>query len=280
MLYLILAILSSALLSVIMRVSERYSRNAMTMLAANYLMCALASVVYAGGVSMPADSAGMGLTLGIGLVNGALYLGGFVLLKWNISRCGVVLPSTFMKLGVMVPTVAAMLIFGEQPRITQLIGVAVAVGAILLIQGVGAKGEGSAGLGGLILLMLVGGTADTMSKVYETWGNPALKNHFLLFTFAAALVLCVILCIVRKQRATLMDVLWGLLLGVPNYYSARFLLLSLGEVPAVVAYPTFSVGTIVLVTLVGALAFKERLEKRKIGALSMIVVALALLNAG
>ena len=278
MLYLVLAIASSALLAVIMRVSERYSRNDMTMLAANYLMCALASVAYAGGVSMPADTTGMGLTVGVGLVNGALYLAGFVLLKWNITRSGVVLPSTFMKLGVLVPTVAAMLIFGEQPRITQLIGVAVALGAILLIQGVGGKGEGSGGLGGLILLMLCGGTADTMSKVYETWGNPALKNHFLLFTFLVALMLCAALCILRRQKVTLMDALWGLLLGVPNYYSARFLLLSLEEVSAVVVYPTFSVGTIVLVTLVGALIFREKLGRRKMAVLGMVMAALALMN--
>ena len=153
-----------------------------------------------------------------------------------------------------------------------------ALGAILLIQGVGGKGEGSGGLGGLILLMLCGGTADTMSKVYETWGNPALKNHFLLFTFLVALMLCAALCILRRQKVTLMDALWGLLLGVPNYYSARFLLLSLEEVSAVVAYPTFSVGTIVLVTLVGALIFREKLGRRKMAALGMVMAALALMN--
>jgi len=278
MLYLVLAIASSALLTVIMRVSERYSRNEMTMLAANYLMCALASLAYAGGLQMPADASGLGLALGTGLVNGALYLAGFALLKWNISRSGVVLPSTFMKLGVIVPTIAAVLIFGEQPRVTQILGVAMAIGAILLIQGRGEKAEKGAGLGGLILLLLSGGTADTMSKVFETWGNPVLKNHFLLFTFLVALVLCVILCIAKKQKVTLMDVLWGLLLGVPNYYSARFLLLSLEEVPAVVAYPTFSVGTIITVTLVGALAFKEKLGKRKLAALGVILAALVMMN--
>lgn len=278
MLYLILAILSSALLTVIMRVSEKYSRNDMTMLAANYLMCAVASAAYAGGLSMPADTTGLGLTIGGGLVSGVLYLAGFVLLKWNIARSGVVLPSTFMKLGVIVPTIAAVLIFGEQPRVTQLLGVALALGAILLIQGVGGKKERSAGLGGLILLLLSGGTADTMSKVYETWGNPVLKEHFLLFTFLVALLLCAVLCVVRKQKVTLMDILWGLLLGVPNYYSARFLLLSLEQVPAVAAYPTFSVGTIITVTLFGVLLFREKLEKRKLAALGMILVALVMLN--
>jgi len=278
MLYLLLAILSSAVLSAIMRVSERYCRNEMVMLAANYVMCALASAAYAGGIGLPADATGLGLTVGAGLVNGVLYMAGFVLLKWNIRRAGVVLPATFMKLGVLVPAMAAMLIFGEQPRAAQLIGVAVAMAAILVMQGRGGK-SAAAGLPGLILLLLSGGTADTMSKVYETWGNPALKNHFLLITFLAALLLCAAMCVIRREKPALRDVLWGLMLGVPNYYSARFLLLALEEVPAVVTYPSYSAGTIVTVTLIGAMVFKEKLARHKLAALGMVVVALAMLNS-
>jgi len=65
---------------------------------------------------------------------------------------------------------------------------------------------------------------------------------------------------------------------VPNYFSARFLLLSLSAVPAVIAYPTYSVGTIVLITLVGRLCFGEKLSRRQIVAMGVILAALALLN--
>ena len=43
-------------------------------------------------------------------------------------------------------------------------------------------------------------------------------------------------------------------------------------------YPVCSVGTIVTITVVGILLFKEKLSVKKIGALVMILVALALLN--
>ena len=67
---------------------------------------------------------------------------------------------------------------------------------------------------------------------------------------------------------------------MPNYLSARFLLLALAAMPdlAVVVYPTFSVGTIIAVTLVGVLAFREKLNVRKLIALGMILGALVLLN--
>ena len=275
MIYLILAILSSALVSVVMRLSQRFSRNGMTMLAANYVMCTAAAMFLAGS-PIPAGE-GSGLTIILGCVCGVLYLLGFVLLQWNIRRGGVVLPATFQKLGVLVPTIAAITIFGETPRLTQLLGVGVAVAAIIFMQGRAGKAERS-NLPGLLTLLLCGGLSDVMSKVFETWGNPAHGDCFLVFTFLVALVLCASVCAAKKQSVTLPDVLCGLALGVPNYMSARFLLWALREVPAVVVYPTFSVGTIIAVTLAGVLAFREKVGKRKLIALGMILGALVLLN--
>ena len=278
MLYLILAILSSALVSVVMRLSERFSRNSMTLLGTNYVMCSAAAAFLAGGVIPTGE--GAALTMGLGSVCGVMYLLGFVLLQWNIRRAGVVLPATFQKLGVLVPTLAAITIFGETPRVPQLLGVALAVFAILFMQPRGARaGERKdRSLPGLIALLLCGGISDVMSKVFQTWGNPAHGDYFLVFTFLVALVLCIVLCVVKRQSVTLPDVLCGLCLGVPNYMCARFLLWALKDLPAVVVYPTFSVGTIIAVTLVGVLAFREKLEKRKLIALGMILGALVLLN--
>lgn len=278
MIYLVLAIISSALVSVVMRLSQRFARNNITMLAANYVMCTAAAAFLAGGV-VPAGE-GAALTMGLGSICGVLYLLGFVTLQWNIHRNGVVLPATFQKLGVLVPTIAAITIFGESARWTQLLGIAVAVGAILLMQGPGARaGEGNAkNFAGLLALLMCGGMSDVMSKVFQTWGNADHGNYFLVFTFLIALVLCTVLCLVKKQSVTVPDVLCGLALGIPNYMSARFLLWALRDVPAVVVYPSFSVGTIIVVTLAGLLCFREKVEKRKLVALGLILGALVLLN--
>ena len=276
MLYLILAIISSSLVSLVMRLSEKWRKNGLTMLAANYVMCTAAAAFLAGGV-IP-TGAGAGLTMGLGSFCGILYLLGFVTLQWNVQLNGVVLSATFQKLGVLVPTLAAITIFGETPRWTQLLGIAVAVGAILFMQGRNGDKAGNRSLPGLLALLLCGGCSDVMSKVFDTWGNADHASIFLVFVFAVALLLCILLCVAKKQSVTLPDILCGFCLGIPNYMSARFLLWSLKDVPAVVAYPTFSVGTIVLVTVVGVLFFREKVEKRKLIALGMILGALVLLN--
>lgn len=276
MIYLILAVISSALVSVVMRLSQRFARNNITMLAANYVMCTAAAAILAGGMIPTGE--GAALTMGLGSFCGVLYLLGFVLLQWNIQRNGVVLPATFQKLGVLVPTIAAITVFGETARWTQLLGIAVAIGAILLMQGRGGDKAANRSTLGLIALLMCGGLSDVMSKVFQTWGTADHGNYFLVFTFLIALVLCLALCAVKKQSVTVPDVLCGLALGVPNYMSARFLLWALREVPAVVVYPSFSVGTIIVVTLVGMFCFREQVEKRKLAALGLILGALVLLN--
>ena len=79
MLFLCLAILSSAAISLLMRLSTEKVNAKMSMLGINYLVCALLGAMYAGFDFAPAAESGFGFTVGMGAVSGLLYLGGFVL---------------------------------------------------------------------------------------------------------------------------------------------------------------------------------------------------------
>ena len=97
MLNLLLAIASSALVSLTMRLSGGKIRNNIAMLMVNYLLCAGLAALY-----ITPGTAGLGFAAGAGLINGVLYLAGFVLLQQNVRTNGVVLSSTFLKLGLLV----------------------------------------------------------------------------------------------------------------------------------------------------------------------------------
>ena len=71
---------------------------------------------------------------------------------------------------------------------------------------------------------------------------------------------------------------FGAAIGIPNFFSSKFLLSALAELPAVVVYPSFSIATMLITTLVGVLFFRERLRKLQWLALVAILVALLLLN--
>ena len=276
MVYLLFAILSSALISVFMRSSEQRITHNIGMLAVNYLVCLILSAFYTNTHQFFPQTQGLIVSLILGIVSGILYLAAFVLMQWNVSHNGVVLSATFMKLGVLVPTAMSVLVFREVPTAFQVLGFFGALAAILLIN------TGAActiqNRGALLLLLLGGGLTDAMSKIYEELGPSSASNQFLFWTFLTALFLCLCLILIKRQSVRLPDILFGLLIGIPNYYSTRFLLLALNSVPAVVAYPTYSVSTIVCATAAGVLLFREALDRRRICALMLILISLVFLN--
>ena len=277
MVYLLLAIASSAMVSIVMSLGTHRVKQNVGMLAVNYLVCTLVAALYAGFDTLLPAVPSLPQTLGLGAVNGALYLSGFVLLQYNIQKNGVVISSVFMKLGLLVPMAVSVLAFGEQPGVLQIIGFVLAIAAIVLINSGKEKSAVRSGIS-LLLLLLGGGCCDVMAKIFEELGDSALSDQFLLYTFVAAFLLCLVLMLVKKQRIGGAELLWGALVGIPNFFSAKFLLGALKSISAVVAYPTYSVATLLVITLAGVLFFKEKLGRRQWIALGIILAALALLN--
>ena len=191
-----------------------------------------------------------------------------------------------MKLGVLIPTIMAIVVFGEVPSVLQIVGIAIAIVAIIIINfekephGSNSIGESKNGNKKILLLvlLLLGGLGDSMSNIFEKLGPDSGKDGFLLLTFFTAFVITIAIVSLGKKKLCKADILFGLLVGVPNYFSARFLLASLGSLEAVIVYPTYSVGTMVVVTIVGVIAFHEKISKQKGLALGLIAVAIALLN--
>ncbi len=277
MIYLGLAVLSSVLISVIMRVSTEKIKNNLVMLAMNYAMCIILAGAFSGYNNLfPSDNE-LPKTVLFGLLNGIFYLSGFVLFQYNVNKNGVVLSSVFMRLGLLVPMTVSLLFFREIPGIVNVFGFVLAVGCIIAINLNRNQKFGKSGFL-LLVLLLASGAGDAMSKIFEELGSAKLSEQFLLYTFITAFVLCICFVVIKKQKTGKNEIVFGLLIGVPNFFSAKFLLMSLKTVPGVVAYPTFSVLTLLVVTLIGVLFFKEKLSKIQWVAVAGILVAVGLLN--
>ena len=278
MIYLVLAVLASTMVSVVMRLSTGKVKNNMSMLAANYVVCTALSAVNAGGhILTPAEA--LPATVGLGIVNGAFYLLAFLLLHYNMKRNGVVLASTFMKLGLLVSMAVSVIFFREMPGVIQWIGFIIAVGAIILIHY--EKGGDTGASGGqmwLIVLLVVAGLGDAMAKIFESFGDVAYSGQFFVYTFLTDLIACIVLALKGKEKPSMKEIGYGLALGVPNFFSARLLLKSIEHLPAVLVYPTVSVAIILVVTMVGMVFFKEKLKPRQLAGIAAILVALVLLN--
>ena len=279
MLYLILAVLASSAVAVIMRLGEKHIKNNFAMFMANYFVCSLIAFLFMEDKRPFAPQEGMTFAVCLGLGSGCLYLLCFTLMKHNISKNGVMLSSVFMKLGVLVPAVMAVAAFGEKPTLLHVIGFVIAVAAIIIIYLEPGKAEGSKRTRVyLLLLLLVSGFTESMANIYDKVGVSAIKDHFLLCNFLTAFVLACVMTLITRKRISWKDIVFGIVIGVPNYFATRCLLLSLGSLEAVVVYPIYNVGAIVLIGIAGILMFKEKLSLRKAIGFVMIAAALVLLN--
>lgn len=274
MIYLLLAILCTVSISFLMRLSEKYIHHQLGMFLFNYFICIFFSFLLIKGKMEFHDLR----VFPIGILTGILFLVNFVFYKRNMVVNGIVLSSTFMKLGVIIPTLMAIFIFHEKPEFNQVLGIVLSVLAILLInyeKDSMTKGNNKIYL---ILLLLLSGFADGMMNIYDKIGILASNDFYLLITFFSAFLITLGMIIMNQIQIKKIDLLFGALIGIPNYLSSHFLLLALGKVPAILVYPIYSVTAIICTTLIGLFFFKEKLSIKKFASIGLILIALVLLN--
>lgn len=278
MIYLLLAILSSAMVSITMRLSEKHVQNQMVMFMANYAICTTLSYLFMDSFTKVSLFSMSASTFWLGVISGILYLVSFVYLKVNMKYNGIILSSTFTKLGVLIPTLTAIIVFSEIPSLTQILGILLSVLAIIMIHFEKDSVSESQKKSWLIILLFVSGVTDSMANIFEKLGSPNEKDMYLLMTFFFAFLLATLLALFEKKKTSMKDVLYGLVIGIPNYFSARFLLLALGSIEAVLAYPMYSVTTMIVISMTGLLFFHETISNKKKVALGIIILAICLMN--
>ena len=281
MLYLFLAMLGSAAMSLVLKAFRNQRGNRYGIILGNYITCVLVGLFM-----MPDRSLilhGSASTLICGLIGGVFFVAGLVCMQSSIRENGAAMTAAFAKLGLVVTLGVSILCFGERPGPMQLAGLALVFAALALIHG-GADRQAAGGSFLLLLLVLLtGGGGDAMSKVFEQLGGEGEGTLYFFWLFLTAGVLAAVLAL-RETRLTGQKLLpgelaAGVLVGLPNYFSSWLLLLALERMPALVVYPAASTGTILLVTLLSALLFRERISRREAAGLALILVALVLLNA-
>ena len=278
MLFLILTIIGGSLISIIMRLSEGRVSGKLSMLACNYITCMLLAGAYVGTDKLIATGTGAFTTFFMGGINGCFYMIALVLTQHSIKQNGVVLSTVFDKMGsLLVPLVVAVCAFGEMPSILQIIGAMLSMVAIVLMNYSGKREIANVHIL-LLLLLLSEGFASAMSKIFGEIGKAELSGNFLLYTFATAFVLSVIGALVKKEKLGIKEVLFGIMLGIPNFFASRFILKALETIPAIIVYPTRGVVGLLIVLLAGIFLFHEKLKTYQWWGIGVVFLAVILLN--
>ncbi|KAF7600600.1 MAG: hypothetical protein CGU28_03245 [Candidatus Dactylopiibacterium carminicum] len=285
MFYVLLAASCSVLVSVLLKIARRHEVDVAQAIGWNYLA---ASILCWFLLQPPLHSLQQPGTpwpslLGLAVVLPTLFL----VLAHCVRRAGIVLTDIAQRLSLLLSLLAAFLLFGETASTLKLTGLGL---GLLAVVGILARPGQAAGSGGVsawpALLTVWTGFAlvDVMLKHIAAAGTPFAAS--LQLSFGLAFIGMATWLGVRAARGgaglTLRNCAAGLLLGTLNFCNILFYILAhraLSAQPAVV-FASMNIGVVVLGTLVGVFAFRERLSRLNQAGIVLAIVAIVLIAMG
>lgn len=302
MFYLFLAIICSSTITFIFKFAENREMNPYVMTSANYFIASAISLfmilhnnLLKGLVKeqsflqeweilltqehyllSPYNSVFWGVL--VGGIAGFFFFYSFFYYQNSVKENGVGLSGTFSKLGILIPMIFSIFIWGEYPTGIQWLGIVLSLTSIVMVN-LSVESMQKFSLNKTILLLFVlGGFAEFSNKIYQQYALSQYKDVFLFAVFLSAFVISLLHALKKQTKWKAREVLTGFAVGVPNLFSSYFLILSLDTLSTSVAFPIFSAGSIVLINLGGFLIFKEKITTKNKIAIGLVVVALILIN--
>jgi multidrug transporter EmrE-like cation transporter len=301
MIYLILAILCSASIAIIFKFSENKNMNRYVITTFNYVIASFISfismilnrgifkniegnffyefkeVIIDNNNSTFSSQGSIIWALLLGFSAGVFFFLSFFLYQKCIKENGVSISGAFGKLGILVPVIMSIVLWREIPLFLQIIGMMIAFFSIILIN-FPQKGEKVKINYLLILLFLIGGTAEFSNKIFQKYALIEYKELFLFSVFFSAFIISFYFMIKKSNSIRKKDVFIGFLVGIPNLFSSYFLILALKDINTSIAYSTYTSGSIFIIYLFGIFVFNEKLKKNETIAILTIILALILMN--
>jgi multidrug transporter EmrE-like cation transporter len=305
MVYLLLAILCSSSIALILKHSENRRMNRLAVTTSNYFtafMVSLVIIILRPSVSLDISQIslpsfrndfynvvikGSGLfsegssliwAVTLGLVTGIFFFLSFIYYQKSVNENGASLSGTFGKLGILIPMLSSILIWKEIPNTLQWLGIILAIASILMVNlSFNSKTPAKINLT-LILLFLFGGIAEFQNKLFQKYAIIEYKDIFLFFVFFMAFLISLVYTIKSGKEVKAGDIFTGLLVGIPNLFSSYFLILALGQIPTSAAFPAYSAGSIVFISIGSLLLYKERLTLKNKFAIFLVIISLILIN--
>lgn len=279
MLYLIASILCSVAVSVLLKLARSRKIDIEQAVAVNYIVAVTLCML----VLKPDLAAWKPYlpTWWLFAALGVLLPAVFVIMGRAVERAGIVKSDAAQRLSLFLPVLASFALFGEQLSQGRLIGLALAFTALfcLLWKSEGSKKSGGfAANAGLLLGVWAGyGVIDILFKQVAKSGTAFAGNLLVAFCLAAVLMFGYLFS--KSVKWTAAGILGGLVLGCLNFaniftYVRAHQIMSSN--PTLV-FAGMNIGVIVLGTLVGALAFKEKISAVNAAGIVVAVCAIGCL---
>ncbi len=283
MLDLALCVLFSSLIFVIFKLFSIYKIETLYAIIMNYLVASFCGFLLYRGDIIISEIPGENWFWGT-FALGVLFIVVFNLMAATAQKAGVSVASVATKMSLIIPVIFGVAVYHEKLGALKILGIVLALIAVYFAS----HKEKSTAIrkSSLVLPLLVflgSGIIDTAIKYMQEMH--IAEAEFPLFSatiFVAAAITGILFILIRSFKKSIKlnfrNVLGGIVLGVPNYFSIFFLMRALQNdmFNSASIFTINNVAIVMFSTLLGILLFKEKISLKNWGGITMAVVSILL----
>jgi len=286
LIYLLLSILASTIIFIIFKLFEKFQINIFQAIVVNYCIAFTTGILSYNGTITISQLPNLDWFY-YTLILGALFIIVFNLMGITTQKNGLSVVSVATKMSVVVPVLFGLLYYNESFGTIKLIGIAIALIAVYLTSNKSNQGI-TVNRKSIVLPILVfigSGIIDTSIKFLED--TYVANNDVPLFSaiiFLAAAIIGFIFIIIQIIRGSFnfefKNIIAGICLGVPNYFSIYFLVKTLRS-DILESSGIFAINNVSIVTLstfAGIFIFKEKLIRKNWIGIALAILSIVLIS--
>lgn len=205
-----------------------------------------------------------------------------------VKKSAYMMLDIFLMLGVLIPLIASSVFFHEPIKLTQWLGIAVLLGAVVIMCSYNNAVKTKITPAAMILLLVCGvanGLADFSQKLFAKTmpeGSAAVFNFYTYIFAAVVLTVAFFLTHKADQPVRKADIqkIFGfiVIMAVCLFANSFFKTLAAGYLSAVLLYPLNQGCSLILSALMATALFKEKLTAKAVIGIATAFLALLMIN--
>lgn len=287
MFFLIITILQNVVISAVFKLFSRYNINTLQAIAANYCVCVITGCIFIG--HSPFNTAAFHSTwFPWAILMGSVFIPLFYLIAYNTRKEGITTTTVANKLSLVIPVIFSVILYHEQVSFLKITGILLAFPAVYHTAKIKGENNKPHNLFWPAILFIGSGLLDTLiNNVQRNFlPTPDVQAVYTVYGFGTAaligVALVIILLLLKKITFQWKNVIAGIFVGVPNYFSIYYQIRFLNSnfLHSSAAIPVLNIGIVVASTLTAILFFREKVNTLRIIGLVLSISAILFIAFG
>lgn len=264
-----------------LKTAEFKKLSTIRVLTINYIIAASVAFITPGGAKVDFLFSDVWPALLLAVFVGAIFIFNFFIYSKSVSKNGVGISVAAMRISLLIPVLLSTFWYLEILEFRQWIGIITVFGALFLLLPNKKKMVREPLSAAWLLVLLFAGTGigDGSLKIFEVDFSAYLtKEQFMGTVFFSSLLFgFIIILITGSFKFTKQEVWMGVLIGIPNLYSAIFLIEALELMNGAIVYSIVNILTVVGATILGRVRWGDRLTNLQWLGITATIISILLL---